>query len=120
MSPAPTALVTFAAIPALSDTPAPPRRTDHSCSTLLYSLLLVSYAHRPEHCCIACCHHKPISSDTPPHAQLSSPPLHTLTPAALGTLSDVLRNGKVCAYLCLSLMLSEEGQINHKLKLSGM
>lgn len=51
---------------------------------------------------------------------LCMPPTHKLTPAALASLSDVLRTGKVCVYLCLSIMLLVEGQINHKLKLIGM
>lgn len=36
------------------------------------------------------------------------------------SLSDVLRTGKLHVYLCLSIMLFVEGQINHKLKLIGM
>lgn len=59
------------------------------------------------------------SSDTP-HACLSNPLTHKLTPAAMASLSDVLRTGKVCVYRCLSIMLLMEGQINHRLKLIGM
>lgn len=90
-----------------SGSPRCPSTTQKSRSQLQHSLLflhtlLLSQTHQVQ---------------TTPHAHLS---YHALAPAALGTASDVLRTGKVCAYLCLSLTLFVEGQINHKLKLIGM
>lgn len=116
--PVSTAWKACAATSPLPGTPAPQKRAYHGYSMLLscpaawqpctqsitlLDTLLLSQS----------------SSDTP-HAYLSNPLTHILTPAALASLSDVLRTGKVCVCLCLSTMLFVEGQINHKLKLIGM
>lgn len=111
-------LKSWAATSALPGTPAPQKRAHHSYGMLLscpavwqpgtqsitlLNTLLLSQS----------------SSDTP-HACLSNPLTHKLTPAALASLSDVLRTSKVCVYRCISIMLLVEGQINPRLKLIGM
>lgn len=73
-------------------------------------------------CCLTAMHTKHNTLDTLLLSQLSSDipnPLPT-NPSQQASLSDVLRTGKLRVYLCLSIMLFVEGQINHKLKLIGM
>lgn len=62
----------------------------------------------------------PQSNSDAPYAHPSNPFIHELTPAALASLSDVFRKGKVCIYWCLSIMLLVQEQIKHRLKLIGM